>query len=138
MTALPKHVILPDNKEDINGILRLDCIKNPFKLVNISLLIKVREIGSVASFQARPKARRSALNSTPKFPKDDQGRHEEESNVSSSSEEETSKQEDKYRLANSVEAFNIFSLDLKYFLVGTPPELTRTIRRCLTKKDSIK
>ena len=76
MTTPLKHFILPDNKEDRNGILGLHCTKNPFKLVNISPLKNFREIGSVASGQTRSNARRSALKSTLKFPKDNQGRHE--------------------------------------------------------------
>ena len=42
MTDLYDHVLITDNKEDINGIIRIDCIENPFKLVNISPLTKVR------------------------------------------------------------------------------------------------
>ena len=138
MTALPKPVILPDDEEDINGILGIDCIKNPLKLVNISPLTKVREIGSVASAQDRSKARLSALKSTPKFPKDDQGIHEEELNASSSSDKETSKREETCRLIDAVEAFNVSSLDFTSFLEGTRPELTRTILRRLMKKYSSK
>ena len=77
MTTLSKHVLLPEYEQDRNDILVLDCIKNTFKLVNISPVTKVREIWSVSSGQARSKAQRSALKSTPKFPKDDQGIHEE-------------------------------------------------------------
>ena len=49
MTDLPKYILLPDDEEDRNGIIGIDCIKNTFKLVNISPLTKVREIRSVAS-----------------------------------------------------------------------------------------
>ena len=88
--------------------------------MNISTLTKVREIGSVTSGQARSKDRRSALESTPKFPKDNQVRHKEESNALSSSSEETENQEDKDRLYDAIEAFKASPLDLKSFLKVTP------------------
>ena len=84
MTTLPKHFLLPEYEQDRNDILVLDCIKKTFKLVNISPVTKFREIWSVSSGQARSKARRSALKSTPNFSKDDQVIHEEESNAFSS------------------------------------------------------
>ena len=74
-TSLFEQVLLPDDKEGRNGIIGIDCIENPLKLVNISTLTKVKEIGSVASGQAISKARRSPLKSTTKFPKHNQGTH---------------------------------------------------------------
>ena len=89
MTDIPKHVLLPDDKEDRNEIIGLDRIKNTFKLLNISPQTKVRKIGSVESGQAISTAVRSALMTTPNFPKVDKCRHKEESNLSSSSYKET-------------------------------------------------
>ena len=63
----PKHVRLPRNEEDVTGIAGLENISKPFKTVNISAKIKIREIGSVASRQAKKKGRKSDLSHHPKF-----------------------------------------------------------------------
>ena len=67
LTVTPKHVRLPCNKEDLTGISGLEKISNPFKMGNISAKITIREIGLVASRQAKKIGRKYALSNHPKF-----------------------------------------------------------------------
>ena len=67
LAVTPKHVKLPKNDKYYCGIEGLENISNPFKIVNITELIKITEIGAIAYRQAKFKIRRSNLSSNPKF-----------------------------------------------------------------------
>ena len=60
MMVVPKHVKLPNIGNQKKDILGLYSILNPFK-INLSLIQDTREIGAVASGQARSKIRKSYL-----------------------------------------------------------------------------
>ena len=65
LTVTPKHVRLTCNEEYLSGKAGLENISNPFKMVNISAKVNIREIVSVASRQANKKGRKPALINHP-------------------------------------------------------------------------
>ena len=68
MTVNPKHVNLPDNENESKVIAGLESTEKSFKL-NLSLILNIREVGSVSSGQVRPKAIKLSLKDKPIFPK---------------------------------------------------------------------
>ena len=48
-----KHVTLPDNEDEWKCIKGIETIQNSFREVHIPPFTKIREIGSIASGQAR-------------------------------------------------------------------------------------
>ena len=56
LTVYPRHVKLKFQEEYLKGISGLEAIEKPFNVVKIQYYMDVKEIGSMASQQARRKS----------------------------------------------------------------------------------
>ena len=68
ITVDPKHAKQPNNDKKIKGIIVLDSILNPFKVI-IYPILDIRYIGLVASGQLKSKIRKSYLKENLNFSK---------------------------------------------------------------------
>ena len=132
MTVFPKHVTPPNNDNKVKGIVVIESIQNPFK-VTLYPIQDIREILSLASGKARVRAGKSYLKNTLKFTKSNPNIETDINTESITSDAATSKTMEKKELIAAAGALKASSLDITSFLVGTPLDITNSIRGCLTK-----
>ena len=67
LSVNPNRVKLTNHEEYQKGVAGMEAIENLLKLVNISSVSDIHEIGSLAPWQAGKKYRKSSLSVNPKF-----------------------------------------------------------------------